>query len=258
MSAWHDDLKQFQEAILGQEIVPHAVCTNYPIEIALDVYRNNYRGNLRGALSLAYPVIEKIVGEEFFGMMAKIYIENHPSSSGNLHEYGAGFSNFLAGFPPARSLDYLPDMAKLEWACHQAYFAEDVESLDIAMLVDIPLDEQPHIRFSINPICTAVKSTYPIADIWNAHQSDQDFFVDLDAGAQHALVVRKNGDVSVHILSEEEYEWFEHIHNGAPLWAATAATMESSPEFDLQAALFKMVKLEVLVGFDFENEGENK
>lgn len=256
MPVWLEELKQFQASILGNETLPHGVCKNYPVEIALDVYRNNYRGNLRGALVLVYPVIEQIVGEAFFGMMSRKYIESHPSLSGNLHDYGEGLSAFLEAFPPAQSLEYLPDLAKLEWACHQAYFARDVEFMDIALLAEISPEDHPHIRFSINPFCKVVRSPFPIADIWNAHQSDKNFFVNLDTGAQNAFVIRRNNEVLVQTLSEEKCDWFERIQVGAPLWAATAMTMERHPEFDLQATLFKMVTQGILIDFDIEQEGE--
>jgi len=62
--------------------------SNYPVDVAIEIYRNNYRGNLHDALAGAYPVIKQLVGDEFFRFLARKYIEKYPSRSANLHQYG--------------------------------------------------------------------------------------------------------------------------------------------------------------------------
>jgi len=50
----------------------------------LNIHRNNWRSNLRAALRAGYPVIERLVGAEFFGYCADGYIDTQPSRSSNL------------------------------------------------------------------------------------------------------------------------------------------------------------------------------
>lgn len=85
-------------------------------ESRLKVYRNNTFSNLRAALADVYPVILRLVGEDFFKHAATHFIRAHPSTSGDLNDYGGGFGEFLAAFPPAAELPYLCDVARLEWA----------------------------------------------------------------------------------------------------------------------------------------------
>ena len=68
-------------------------------------------------------MIHQLVGEEFFRLLAKRFIEQHPSHSGNLHRYGSEMAEFLMHFENTQHLAYLPDVARLEWAYHLAYFA---------------------------------------------------------------------------------------------------------------------------------------
>src|SRR5438874_12822308 len=42
------------------------------------VYRNNVAAGLRIALQSRFPVVEKIIGEEFFAAMAPFYISEQP------------------------------------------------------------------------------------------------------------------------------------------------------------------------------------
>jgi hypothetical protein len=256
MNAWFEDLREFRDAIRSNGAMKGGTCPNYPVDAALDIYRNNYRGNLQGALALAYPVTKQLVGDDFFKIMAIRYIELHPSKSGNLHDYGANLGDFLGVFPNARELAYLPDIAKLEWACHLAYFAEDAEALDIAALASIAPDEQERLHFRLNPACRIIRSQLPIVDIWQAHQPGmpEDFCIDLDRGPQNALVSRMNDIVRVEALGDPEADWVEGIQAGASLWAVTALVLDKHPDFDLESQLARCVSQGILIDFYLETE----
>lgn len=254
MSELNDDLSKFARAIVRGEEVPPQADANYPhysAAIAIEVYRNNHRGNLHDALAGAYPVIEQLVGKDFFLMLARRYIEQHPSRSGNLHHYGEQMVNFVAAFGPAQGLPYLPDVAALEWACHRAYFADDAGTLDIIRLAQISPEQYPDLILHIHPASHVVRSAYPIASIWHAHQpgASTDFHIDLDSGASIALVSRKDDVVRVGELAEADAAWLQGIQAGIPLGEATAATLTIHPDFALQAALLGLLAQDVLTGF---------
>ena len=79
------------------------------------VYRNNLYARLSDALRSRYPVVERLVGRDFFYAAAAVFIGAHPPSSPVLIEYGEAFPAFLETFEPARELPYLADTARLEW-----------------------------------------------------------------------------------------------------------------------------------------------
>src|SRR5437899_8989323 len=58
----------------------------------LALYRGNVQVNARKALANAYPICARLVGDEFFDGLAFEYAAREPSTSGDLNEYGAGFS----------------------------------------------------------------------------------------------------------------------------------------------------------------------
>src|SRR5438046_8218773 len=82
----------------------------------LRIYRNTCRSTLIETLRMTYPAVERLVGREFFDSVAVRYINAHPARGGYLNEYGGAFAAFLAGLETARELDYLPDVARFEWA----------------------------------------------------------------------------------------------------------------------------------------------
>jgi hypothetical protein len=252
MPALSNNLADLARAIvLGHDLPPqtHAVCPNYHVATALAVYRNNYRGNLHDTLASAYPVIEQLVGKEFFRVLTKQFIGQYPSGSGNLHHYGAEMEAFVAVFEPAQGLVYLPDVAALEWACHRAYFADDVATLDIGKLAQIPPEQYPDLILYIHPPCHLVRSRYPISAIWHAHQTGapRDFHIDVDSGSSNALVSRNDDVVLVSELPEADAAWLQSIQKETSLGDATTATLERYPSFDLQDALLRLWQLGVLV-----------
>lgn len=253
MNSLSDDLLRFTHAIVHGDEFAHEmnlVCPNYPAAIAMDVYRNNYRGNLHDALTGAYPVIEQLVGRDFFRHMTRQFIEQHHSRNGNLHHYGTEMAGFIATFEPAQELTYLPDVVALEWACHCAYFADDAATLDIGKLAQLLPEQYPDLILITHPSCHILRSNYPIVAIWQAHQpgAPDDFHIDLAGGSCLALVIRKDDVVLVNKLSSADAEWLSSIQAGITLGVVTADTLDSHPDFDLQTCLSNLVSLGVFTG----------
>ena len=94
------------------------------------VYRNNVIVGLVAALRTQFPATERIVGEDFFAAMARVYVVTEPPRSPILVAYGDGFPGFIASFAPAAELPYLADVARLEVARTRAYHAADAAPLD--------------------------------------------------------------------------------------------------------------------------------
>lgn len=251
----NDDLNHFARVIARGEEPSPSIATSYlkyQADVAVEIYRNNYRGNLHDALAGAYPVIRRLVGDDFFRFLAKRFIGRHPSRSANLHHYGAELAGFVAAFEPAKDLVYLADMARLEWVCHIAYFADDRTALDIDELARVAPERYPDLVLHTHPSCHLVRSRYPIAAIWQAHQpgAPENFRIDLDSGSSNALVCRKDDVVMVSELAEDDADWLHRTGTGAPLGEVTVDTLERHPDFDLQAALLKFMAQNVFASFD--------
>ncbi|HSW81885.1 MAG TPA: DNA-binding domain-containing protein, partial [Usitatibacter sp.] len=101
-----------------------------PADAGVAVYRASVAANFSAALAATYPVVRRLVGEAFFAEAARRFVLSHASASGDLTEYGAGFPAFLAAYPHASALEYLPDVARLEWACHECESSPDAAGFD--------------------------------------------------------------------------------------------------------------------------------
>jgi len=188
-----------------------------PLEGRRSVYRRNVLANLREALGAAYPVVRRLVGDAFFDEAADRYARAHPSASGDLHRYGEAFAAFLARYEPASELEYLPDVARLEWAVAQAFHAADARSLDFAALGAIPEGDRGAIRLTLQPAAGLLESPHPIASIWSANQPGRDGTPDRTDGAERVLVHREGFVVRVRELGDSEWALLGALARGASL-----------------------------------------
>jgi hypothetical protein len=139
-----------------------------------DVYRNNVYASLIDVLASRFPMVARLVGDEFFRTMARVYVEREPPRSPVLLRYGAGFADFVTDFPPAAPVPYLADVARLEWAWHAAYHAPDATPLTLAELADA-VHVAEHTPLALHPSLHVVRSPYPVVTIWQlAAQKGED------------------------------------------------------------------------------------
>jgi hypothetical protein len=262
MDTWANTLEQFSTVIrTGADFAPGEIhCPHYANERGIEVYRNNYRGNLHDTLASAYPVIRQLVGEAFFRLLARHYIEQHPSRSGNLHRYGGGMAEFLTHFGNTRHLPYLPDMARLEWVYHRAYFADDVPAFDFERLASVAPDSYANLRWHLHPGCALLAAAFPVAAIWQAHQVDAsaDFDIDVNGGGEHLLVYRNGLSLEISCIAPEAYHWLAQLQQGMAMGAATDATLSAYPDFDLATTLRHWLARGVLADFECTLENHHE
>ena len=201
------------------------------------IYRGNAFGNWLGALAGAYPVVRRIVGEAFFEAMARDHARACPSRSGDLNEYGAALAQFVEGYPGTRDLPYLPDVARLEWLAHRAYFAADPARFDLSRPTQVRLA----------PASALLASDWPVASIWEAHQEGgRPALVNLAAGPERALVHRPEWRVEVTALRPGDFRFLECLQAGEPLGAALEAAVSEDAAFVPHLALSTWVHAGVL------------
>jgi len=131
-----------------------------------DAHRNNRAVSLIEALEASFPVVRRLVGNDFFRAAAKAYIRRHPPRTPVLLLYGETFGAFLEGFEPARGVAYLGDVARLEWARLNAFHAADAEPLSLARLAEVPQERLADLRFTLHPSLQLLASRWPVASLW--------------------------------------------------------------------------------------------
>ena len=201
-----------------------------------------YRGNLTGTwdktLANAYPVLQALVGEEFFAALARAYGKAHPSVDGDLNRFGAHFAQFLAGFEHVAEYPYFPGMARFEWALHRTHYADAAPVLDAATLSAIGPEQLDALRLKLHTACSLFESPWAVVELWQAHQpgSGQDFPAEL-AQASHALIARPHWKTEVLRLAPAAHAMLSHLASGCTLGKALDAALEADEQFDFGASL---------------------
>jgi hypothetical protein len=234
---------EFQQALLGNE--PHTpsglrTCNGSDPAARFAVYRNNVLSSLINALADSYPVVQALVGVEFFRAMAQVYVQNHPPRSRLLVHYGDDLADFIAGFEPVAALAYLPDVARLEALRIQAYHAADANPVTTEALATAVSDsaQLAGLVFHLHPSLHVLSSPYAVRSIWAAHQGELALEQVPVEQAEHCLVLRQTLDVLVIALDPASAHFITRLQAGQPFGDA-AATCPA--DFDLSACLALLI-----------------
>jgi uncharacterized protein (UPF0276 family) len=217
-------------------------------EHRLALYRGNQSANWHKTLAAAYPVVLALVGEEFFGGLARAYGRAQPSDNPDLNHFGACFAAFLRDFPHVAELPYLPDLAVLEWALHRAHYAPAAHGLSAEQLAAIAPDEIEQTSFRLHPAVQLLASEWAVVPLWLAHQPDSGVAFPAEMQApSHALVARPQWQPVLLPLDAANHAALQVLAQGGTFGAALDAAFELDEAFDVSAALRQWLAQSVLV-----------
>ena len=211
------------------------------------IYRGNLHAHWTRALASAYPVLRQLVGDEFFDALARVYGRAHPALDPDLNRFGAALPDFLAGFAPAADHPYLPDVARLEWCVHEAWFAPGVAtpSASFAGLAPAAFEAA---RAVLNPSVRLHASPWATVALWRAHQADGPDFPETLQVRTHALVLRPRFDVVVEASGAAEHAALACLTRGGTFGAALDAAFDVDGDFDVAKHLRRWLEGKIVVG----------
>jgi hypothetical protein len=205
------------------------------------VHRNNVVASLVQVLKARFPVVEKLVGEEFFAATARIFVANQPPRTPLLATYGDDFAAFLAAFEPARELAYLADVARLEAARTRAYHAADAVPLDAGAFAALDAERIGAVRIDLHPSAEIISSPHPIVTIWAMNSGERELAPIETWRGEDAMVIRPHLDVEIRLLPPGGAAFLRALAEGLPLGKAAEAAVAACPAFDLTANLAGLV-----------------
>jgi len=222
-----------------------------PSEKRFNVYRNNVVAGLVEAMKAAFPAVCRIVGNEFFAAMARVYVGLEPPRSPVMLDYGGTFPDFIRTFEPAKSVTYLSDVARLECAWVEAYHAAEAPSADPALLATIDSRSLPQMGFTLHPSARVVRSSFPAVQIWLMNiDGGVPAAIDISSGGESALVVRPIAEVEVRRLPVGAATFIIGLAAGASVAEATTLAFDENSNFDLAGTLRDLFAINAIVGWN--------
>jgi hypothetical protein len=184
------------------------------------VHRRHFVRSLTGALEKTFPAVVSLTDPCFFAYAADAFIRANPPASPCLFEYGGALPDFLDAFPACETVPYIGDVARFEWALHQAFHAPDAS-----------------VRGAVfRPSVFHVASRWPVYAIWRVATDREEGPVDASAGPDHLLVYRAGDNVFTEVLDEGEFAFQHGLSGHGDLGKAAAAARAAYPDFDEAAA----------------------
>ncbi len=203
----------------------------------LRIYQNNLQATATRALSVSYPVVEKMLGQEAIGALARRLLQTSRPDTGDWADWGADLKELLLTTPLVEAHPFLFDMARLEWFLHEAARAQEqplvIDSL--SLLADVPVEQ---LRLQLASSVHVLVSDYPVDVLWKAHQEvDTLFSLDANAlaselqgqqGQTYLIVFQQDGVPRLQQISEDDYAWFCDVLEGYSL----SELFDRHPDFD--------------------------
>jgi len=238
--------RHFAAALADPGIVPPA---GTPRRFA--VHRNNVRAGIQGVLAARFPVVKRLVGDDFFLAMAEAYVAHQPPTSPILMLYGAGMADFIASFEPAADVPYLADVARLEWLQHEATNAADAVPIGAAELARVPPGAVAGLRLHLHPSLRLFASHYPALTIWELNTAPGEVAARrLAANPEHALLLRPGLEVEIRRIPAAFHTFSARLLAGSSLAAAFDAAATDFADFDLQPSLAGLIAMGAVTGYD--------
>lgn len=229
------DVRKVAESII--EDVPGA-------SARLGIYVNHFRVTLIDALAATFPIVQQLVGNPFFQAAARRYVREAPPAHPCLFEYGGDFPAFLERLPEARSLAYLGDVARLEWAINEAWHAPDTSPVDEGAAARLIAAGFSDLGLRLHPSCRLIASPFPVDRIWQVHQKTcrERETIDLDAGGVRLLVHRREDEVGWIDLPPADFAFLDRLMMSGSLYKALTFARAVDHDFDPTAVVAALIE----------------
>jgi hypothetical protein len=213
----------------------------------LSNYRNNGSLNASRAMSLMFPTVFKLLGEDDFYPMAKRHWLAQPPQRGDWSQYGEGFGNWLAAHNPGGVVDalpFLPDLARLDDALSRCQDAPDAIT-DLSSLALLEQDPAT-LRMVLHPSVAVLTLHHGVLAFRAAVLNDQPLIEPLRQ-TTHALIARDGWRAKVQAIDAGGAALIRNVLSGATLLQAHDAATAIDPAFDVSAWLAQAIPAQWLV-----------
>lgn len=210
-----------------QQALLHAIFRQTPSPISpelelsednqgLAIYRNNLRATAAQALTITFPTVEALMGEELMGLAAEKLLATAPPHQGDWAQWGSELANILEDVSALDDYPFIPDCARLDYLCHQLVREAD-HALEADSLGLLESEDPDNIRVELAPSLHLMRSEFPIAGIRSAHKLAGDeraqrlaeVVRDSEEDGYYLACFRNGFEVAVTPLSNTEYQWLQ-------------------------------------------------
>jgi hypothetical protein len=211
----------------------------------LAIYQRNLQANAVNALSITFPTVMKLIGDDLFAYAADLLVKQSPPDAGDWGLWGCDFADVLSRLATLQDFPYVADLAQLDFLLHRSSREKDVE-VDMDSMSLLATCELDQLRVVLNPAIKDLSSKFPIVDIYRTNHGEQDQ-VERDAKylkqakrkllegeGQTALIYRPQFKPLVRAIDSAEQQWLRLIKRGLSIGKTLDALVDCDQEFSLE------------------------
>lgn len=161
--------QRFQRYVLHgvRDIAPH-IAGGETSGARLAIYSDAYRLRLIEALQTDFVALRAAMGDAEFAIMARAYIDAHPSTHPSLRHYGRELAAFLTHDDRYRARPVLAELAAFDWALTEAFDAPDAAVMTLDVLAALPPERWPGMRLLPHPSLIRLDLHWNAPAMWKA------------------------------------------------------------------------------------------
>jgi hypothetical protein len=237
------ELSRFQDAFAAALIGDEDALRPWLAEAeGLAVYRNTVAKGLADALADQFPSVARVVGLAWLSGAARAFAAAHPPESPCLCDYGAAFPDWLAAFPGAAELPFLPDLARIDWARREALFAPDAEPVSAEAFAVLSAQAWAGTAADLHPSARLLSFDNGAPGLWIALQAQAPpAEAELGAEPEALILLRPDQALAWRKLSAGELAFLAACQGGASLAEAGAAALAAEPGLALAESFAALI-----------------
>lgn len=202
----------------------------------VSVYQHNLYMTAQRSLSVTYPVVAAMLGEQALYILGRRLLREELPVSGNWADWGYGLVSVLQTSELHAAHPYLSDMAAYEWAFHSASGAR-CQLLDADSLHCLQTHDPDHIYLQLQPSLRLVCSQYPLYGLWQLHRQSTAGEIPAKAQLEKIMDSEESGcyvlsqglhSTQAKIASAQEYQWLDGVRQGL----SVGALLDAYPALD--------------------------
>jgi hypothetical protein len=233
----------FTEAITGATPLPanllercFAGTPALPAAARVAIYADMYRFRLIDALRASHPALVRLLGDETFAALATDYLRRHPSEHHDVGQVGRHLAEFLRRHPDPERPD-LADLAALEWARQEAFFAPPAAPVGAEALAGLDAEGAARTGLVLAPSLRLLSLDHAAAQLWRRLEDGQP--PDPPAPDPAAVAVWRSGFEVFHaaLPPDEAAALAEALRGGSLAAICTAFDGRDEPAAAAHAAL---------------------
>jgi hypothetical protein len=227
-----------------------------------NIYRNNFLISLSDMLEQIFPITQVLVGYDYFTHISRDFVYSVPLKQPHLNDYGSIFVNFLRQLKALEKMQFVGQMAELEWHLDYISHIYYKPDFDFKSLAKISEEHLLNIQFRLSDTCHLQTSKLDLIalhkDLSRAQKLSKSTTITAVTYQQQSYILGLQnhlGEAALMPLDQRHWTWLIGLQNGLTL--AQLCDLENTDLNLLIAQIKDWIALGCIDGFSINSSSSS-